>query len=352
MADIRTRRLAALTALAGMVVALGVAGCSAGQQSDSGSTSNAKAPAVEPADGVAGARADEQAQPAQAGPAKDQTTNQTRDQAKPAEVQTPDKVQPAERSIIYTGSITVRVNDVNAAAAKITALAAGSTGFVGGDQRTIDADRSQATLVIRVPASHFATILDAIHGVGREENRSIQTQDVTEQVADVQSRIATAQASVDRVRALLARAQTIGDIVSLESELSRREADLESLQGRMRKLEDLTSLSTITVVLLGPAAKKAKPKKESSTGFMAGLKGGWHAFLGSLRVLLTIAGALLPWLLLVGVPVLALVWVLRRFRRSGAPTPGATSGVPASRTPAPEDPRSPSPAQPQPAARD
>jgi hypothetical protein len=228
--------------------------------------------------------------------------------------QQPKKLVPDNRSIIYTGSITVRVSNVDEAASRAGVTATGAGGFVGGDKRTINDSRSEATLTLRVPSARFNEVVTTLGKLGKEESRAISTEDVTDQVVDVDARIATAQASVDRVRALLAKAQTISDIVSLESELSRREADLESLKARKSKLDDLTSLSTITVLLLGPDAAVAKPKDDS--GFIAGLKGGWHAFVASMVVLLTVLGALLPWIVLLGLPVVALLWFLRRRRRN------------------------------------
>ena len=71
--------------------------------------------------------------------------------------------------------------------------------------------------------------MDRLAQLGDEQTRSVQTQDVTESLVDVESRLVTQQASVDRVRALLAKANTIGEVVSIESELTKREADLDSL---------------------------------------------------------------------------------------------------------------------------
>ena len=112
----------------------------------------------------------------------------------------------------------------------------------------------------------------------------------------------------------MARAQNLSDVVSIESELSRREGDLESLQGQKRMLDDQTALSTITVVLLSPQATVPSKPTRPQKGFLAGLKAGWRAFTGSLSVLLTVVGALLPWLLLVGVPAAAVLVYLRRRR--------------------------------------
>jgi hypothetical protein len=221
----------------------------------------------------------------------------------------PVEIPPDERSIIYTGSITVEPDNVNDAADAAIAAARSAGGNVSGDNRSSAGNRSEATVTLRVPSEKFNEVLGALGRLGQERNREVKTEDVTEQVVDVQSRIATAQASVDRVRALLARATTLGEIVSLESEVAKREAELESLKARLNKLSSLAALSTITAVFTrnGPVAET--PDEE---GFLAGFKGGWNSFTASMNVLLTVMGALLPWFLMLGLPVLVLVVLLRR----------------------------------------
>jgi len=227
--------------------------------------------------------------------------------------QAPNKVEPQQRSIIYTGTMSVRVDNVQEAADKAISIATGFGGLVGGDRRTLNDDRSEAQLTLRVPADKFTATLDALaRELGKEESRGIQTQDVTETVLDLDVRLASQQASVDRVRVLLARAQTIGEIVSIESELTRREAELASLKQRKDRVSDLVALSTITVTLRGPSAPT--PPDGDETGFLAGLKNGWTGFLASVKVVLTVFGWLLPWVIAIGVPAWLIVWLLRRRR--------------------------------------
>jgi hypothetical protein len=62
-------------------------------------------------------------------------------------------------------------------------------------------------------------------------------------------------------------------------------------------------------------------EEPDETGFLAGLKGGWSAFTTTANALLTMVGALLPFLLAIGVPALAAVWLTRRLRRRPPPAP-------------------------------
>jgi hypothetical protein len=313
-------RLSAVLALgAGCALALGLTGCGANSSGGSGSTAARDVKAAPPAE--AGGAADAAGGPAQGAPAK-----------------VPDQLAPDSRSLVYTGTITVRVDNVNRAASDTATAATGAGGFVGGDERHSDDSRSEARMVLRVPSDKFASVIDAIARLGHEENRSLNTQDVTEQVADVDARLANAQASVDRIRALMAKATTIGEITSLESELSRREGDLESLKARKRKLDDLTALSTVTVMLLGKDA--VKKQEEPKTGFLAGLRAGWKAFVTSMTILVTVLGAMLPWLAVLAIPGGVLFWLARRSRRgrpvpAPMPTPTPAAAPPVARPAAP-----------------
>lgn len=302
MTGTRTRRLVAVALAAGLAGAVALAGCSSSRGGSTSAARTANAPGGAPAPDL-GADTDKKAPEPTGGAPLRQQAGQV-----PGEATEP-------RSLIFTGMITVRVSDVDAAANQAGALATAADGFVGGDERTSDGKRSQAHLVLRVPSARFAAVVESLAKLGTEQHRQLSTQDVTDRVVDLDVRLANAQASVDRVRTLMGKAQTIGDIVSLESELSRREADLESLKAQKRRLDDVTALSSITLELLGPQAAVEESRPGSQAGFLGGLKAGWHAFLVSLNVLLTALGAALPWLLALGVPAAVLVWLARRVRR-------------------------------------
>lgn len=278
-------------------------GCSADGATDnsySGGDEKAAAPA---ADGGAPA----------AGQAESQTGAA---QGKDTTAEAPD-LRVDQRSIIYTGSITVQVKNVDAAAAQATGIAGGTGGFIGGDDRQSGGDGTgTATLKLRIPADKFASALEQIAKLGTEKGRTINTEDVTEQVVDLDARIAVQQARVDSGRKLLGQAKSLNDLVMLEKEVATRESDLASLQAKKRRLADLTALSTVTVVLLGPDAP-VPVEDDDPAGFLGGLSSGWHALLDSLAILLTVVGALLPWILVLGVPSLVFVYLRRRYRGSG-----------------------------------
>jgi hypothetical protein len=230
------------------------------------------------------------------------------------------------RAIVYTGSITVQVANVDQAATQATAIATAAGGFIGADKRSRDSGRPTAILELRVPSGKFGGAVDELARLGRQEARNVDTDDVTQESIDLDAKITSQRASVGRTRALFAQAKTISEIVSVEGELSKREAELATLEARKRKLDDLTALSTITATLLGPSPTAAVPKKDDDdkAGFLDGLRTGWNGFLGALSVVLAILGFLLPFAAVLGIPALLAWRILRRRRRPAPTTPPAS----------------------------
>lgn len=227
------------------------------------------------------------------------------------------------RSIVYKGELTVRAKNVSEAAAKASTIATGAGGVIAGDNRQSNDVDETADLVLRVPSAAFhSTVNKLSKDLGEELNRGLNSEDVTEAVVDLDARIAGQKASVDRTRALLARAQQIGEIVTIEQELARREGELASLQARKRALSDQVTLSTITLHLIGPRAEAPKVEDDTPT-FLSGLAAGWDAFTSTVNWALVIFGAMLPFLAAIAIPVVVLVWIVRRRRPRPEPIPVA-----------------------------
>lgn len=213
------------------------------------------------------------------------------------------------RSQILTAGVQVDVKDVRRATAAAEQLVADAGGDVAQEQVDLQARAPRATLRLDVPPNRLDALLDSLGALGRERSRSRGTQDVTDQVVDVSSRLATQQASVNRVRKLLDRATSLTDIVRLEAELAQREADLESLQARLRSLSNRVAMAQVTVDLA--TAARPGPARDAQVGFLSGLRSGWRALQAVGRVAGATAGALLPFLPLL-LALGGLGWWLRR----------------------------------------
>ncbi len=220
----------------------------------------------------------------------------------------------ARRAVVRTAVIAVTVDDAAASADAAVLLARTVGGLVESDRRSQDGPGG-ASLVLRVPPRTVERTLADLSRLGEETSRDVGDKDVTEQSVDLASRLATQRASVERVRALLARATNLGEITSIEAQLTRRQADLDSLQSRVDALAQQVDLATVTVQVTGRGARAAA---SSDPGFLDGLGGGWDALVGTTRIASLVAGAVLPFLPLLLIALLGRV--LWRRRRIPAPT--------------------------------
>ncbi|MGW0120721.1 DUF4349 domain-containing protein [Streptomyces sp. NPDC003327] len=280
-------RRARTTAAALLTASLVLTGCGAGGADTAAGDAKSGVRAVEPADGSR-----------QEG-AGDTASGASGASAAPGAQRAPASRTPAApQHVIRTAALTVEVADVPKALAEARRVTAGAGGRVENETtERVDDAYVTSRVVLRVPQERYDTVLAALAGSGKLLARTADAKDVTEQVVDVESRIATQRASVARVRALMQRAEKLADVVTLEGELSRRQADLESLLAQQASLRDRTTLSTITLELVEkerPHADEDPADDRPSAGDALG--GGWDALVAAGAWVVIVLAALAPWL--------------------------------------------------------
>lgn len=314
-----SRHKRAAAALAGLSLAGGLVltGCSAGGATSASGDKAAAAGPREAAPGKPGAGA---AAPPAAADAKGQAQ------------------APVRPNVIRTGRLGIETAEPQKVIAAARTAAEGAGGYVGAETTDRGGDgRITSTLTLRVPGDRFDAVIASLEGGGKLLNRKVEAQDVTEKVADVDSRVKSQQASVARVREMMEKASALSDVVMLESELSRRQSDLESLLAQQNALRDQTSMGTITVSVSepAPAPVEKEPKKDEEPGLGDALGGGWAVFVRLVRYLALAVAAVLPFAV-----AAALVAVgFRAYRRFRPAKPGTGPR----RTLVPRQPSAPAP---------
>lgn len=232
------------------------------------------------------------------------------------------------RKLVSTASLTVQVHNLDNAEAGASDVAAQVGGAVFGERSQSGAG-GVTSLTLKVPPERFRDALTRLETLGKRVAKSITTDDVTQQVVDVDSRVRTMQASIARVQALFDKAGTVVEVAQLDNELQQRQADLESLLGQQRTLKDQVDLATITLTLTltRHVPPPPKPHHAPPKGFRAGLHAGGHALAETGRVVSLVGGVLLPWM-----PVLfvagCVVWLASRRRRTLPTTPAPSPPSP------------------------
>ncbi|MBS4100841.1 DUF4349 domain-containing protein, partial [Tsukamurella paurometabola] len=215
---------------------------------------------------------------------------------------------PTNRQVITTGTVDVTNADPASAARELAATAERLGGRV--DARTESGgEDARARLTLRVPNDKVNELVENVGGLGEVGSVRLEHEDVTGTVVDLEARIRATRVSVDRLTAILEKADTTDKVIAAESALTTRQQELETLQSRRASIVDQVALSTVTVTIEKPTVTTDR------SGFTGGLQDGWDALLGAGRWLLVILGAVLPWAALLLV-LYGAYRAVRRVRRS------------------------------------
>lgn len=229
-----------------------------------------------------------------------------------------------DRAQIKTAYIGVRSTKVFDLVANVEAIATGLNGYVDSENTQTNAHgvSTSSSVTIRVPVDSFETAVSQIAGLGQLATKKVTTEDVTGRVADVNSRVRSAQDAIAQLRTLFSHATRLADIITLESQLADREADLEALQAQQRVLAAQTTLSTIAVHVSRPVAAPPASNDGDKAGFVGGLQQGWDALVTSFLAVSHALGAALPLAVTVALVAFGCWLIVRRLPRHRPDTSG------------------------------
>lgn len=204
------------------------------------------------------------------------------------------------RKLVWTGSVSVLVDDYEPFKADLDAKIAELDGFIANADLSHYAGHvSWATLTVRIPAAQFEELVTWTESEVEVQSLNIGTQDVTEEWVDVRSRIDNGKRTEKRLLELLEdRTANLGDVLAVERELSRVRGEIEAAEGRMRVLADRVELATLTISVsvrdpYQPTVERTLGQKIVDT-FVSSIE----AMLVLGEGLLIVFVALAPWLLL------------------------------------------------------
>lgn len=246
----------------------------------------------------------------------------------------PGELQVDPDYLVRRASLGIKVDDIFAAAVQVRQIAAAADGLVVnehfGDEMIYGTSNLNrfGMMTISVPSEELDPTLDRLGEIGEVRSRSSESVDVKDEYVDVEARIKTLTASIERMRDLMTQTDDVEQIVRLETALSARQADLDSLQARLNNLTASIAMSPVDISLT-----TTDDLYSDETGFIGAFKDAWNDFKASATVLVRATGALLPWVITGGLAAWLLVWGVRRTRRTRAGAATAESTAP---TPSPD----------------
>lgn len=183
---------------------------------------------------------------------------------------TPDSAQVAgqeaadDRQVVKRAWLDLEVADPSQAAAQIEAVVKKYGGLVEASTTSTDGalrlelrGDDAVRLALRVPASSLDEALAEMRRLGEVQRENISTTDVTDEVSDLDAQLTNLIAVRDRLRGYLDRAEDLEDVIAIERELTRVQAEIDSITSRLERLRSQVAASQVTVTLnrkivLGP----------------------------------------------------------------------------------------------------
>ncbi len=209
------------------------------------------------------------------------------------------------RALVRTGEIEIRARDHADAVARARAETARLGGTVTGEESARLTERVTTTLTLRVPAARFDALMEALAATpGSVERRSVQVDDVTRPAADLAARLRVRRAAEARLVELVARAQTVEDVLAVQTRLDAVREEIESADAQLRALRTDVALSTVRATVYEQSATGLSPTGWP-TRLARAVGDGWDVLLDAIIVAVTLWPL---WLVVAGV----VAWRRRR----------------------------------------
>ena len=213
--------------------------------------------------------------------------------------------------IVRTGEMSLVVKDVTQGCNDIARLAARLNGYVVSSQISGEEEEMRGWISIRVPDEKFDQALTELRNLAvRVKSESTNSQDVTEEYIDLESRLKNAEATEKQYLALLEKAVDVEDILRIYESLSQVRQEIEQIKGRMQYLERTASMSSISVQLEPQAT--AKPLVHAGWSALEALKSAVRGIVIFGQWLGTLAICLLIFIPIWGTVVGIIYWRRRR----------------------------------------
>lgn len=221
------------------------------------------------------------------------------------------------RKLIYTGNLTLYTSQFDRAVPALTELVEGYEGYFSSQELyQNDGDMRSAYYTVRVPSDRFDQFL---HSVAEEPvcklvYQSTGVEDVSEVYYDIENRLETQQTMLNRLNELLSQAESMEDILAIQSQITEVEYQIESLTGERNYYDSLIDYSTVYISL----EEVSEVVEEMEPGFgqrlVSGFQDSWRNFVSGAQAL--VVGMARHSIALVLLAVIAVVVILV-VRRSG-----------------------------------
>jgi hypothetical protein len=227
--------------------------------------------------------------------------NAKQEKAAPAEIEVPNQM------VIYQADLHLRVKNFEETLQNIEEQVIKFGGYISESNVTKDGvEQVSGQITVRIPQKNFQAFLHDAEGQAAEVlQRNITGTDVTEEYVDLDSRLKAKRVVEERLTTFMQSAQKTEDLLKISADLAAVQEEIETILGRMKYLENQTSLSTVHLSLfekkvivpnlddedLNTWDKTKKQFMNSTNMLLAAISGLFVFIVGNMPILIILAGA-------------------------------------------------------------
>ncbi len=209
-----------------------------------------------------------------------------------------------ERKLIRTGNVTLEVKTVSDAEEKISSWAKSLGGYI----TNANTWEYGAAFTVRVPSTRFDDAMAAVGNFGRVTNRSVNSQDVSDNYYDLQARLETKYILRDKLSGYLSQAKDIKDLLEIERQLNSVLEDIDSTESRFKRLAGQVDYSTIYINM------DFERGKDENGIILPDVKDSWNEFVSNVIGFFWGLVKVLFYIVIYGIPIVAIAafffWLL------------------------------------------
>lgn len=219
------------------------------------------------------------------------------------------------RKLIKTVYMNVETENLDAALADVESKVLTLGGYIEYSDiyngNRYDAASRRANLNVRIPAKNLDTFVNIVSSATNVVSKNMNVSDVTLEYVDVEARKDSLVAEQKRLIELMASAENIEDIISIEERLSNIEYEIDSAERRLRTFDNKVDYSTVSLDI-SEVVKYTNTEEKSrferiTEGFTESVSDVYEGIL-DFFVDFVIA---IPYLIVIAIVVIAIVLIIK-----------------------------------------
>ena len=235
----------------------------------------------------------------------------------------PSSSLPENVKMIYRGYLYLESTEFDAAIAGLEQLVTQMGGYFESSELNNYSPYRHAFYVVRVPSAKYQSFCSSVGDLAQLNSQRHTTENVSEAYYDTESRLVTQRTKLERLQELLAKADKMEDIITLESAIAETELQIEYLTGSLRKYDALVDYATVEISL--EEVYQLSEQEQPVVGFGAKLaeafKTGTSRFVNDLESFaLRFARNWVSRLIWLVIWIVVIVLVIRWLRKGKKPT--------------------------------